>query len=231
MILKPSGDEQGPTLARGSFILYSEQPRRNDMPKKVMVFLAHGFEEVEAITPIDYLRRAGIEVCIVAIGQDRAVTGAHGIGVLADTDLQELAQKGRTGAGAWDGILLPGGQPGASNIAASREAGALLKEFAAAGKWVCAICASPAVVLAPLGLLRGRRFTCFPGMESQVSDAHWSEDPVVIHENFITSRAAGTAGAWATAIIGKLINEGEGKKIASAVLLPYRGDGGAAVPH
>jgi 4-methyl-5(b-hydroxyethyl)-thiazole monophosphate biosynthesis len=213
------------------FLIYFGQLRSNDMAKKVIVLLAQGFEEVEAITPIDYLRRAGIEVCTVAIGQDRTITGAHGIGVLADTDLQELAKQGKTGAGAWDGILLPGGQPGASNIAASREAGSLLKEFAAAGKWVCAICASPAVVLAPLGLLRNRRFTCFPGMESQVSDAHWSEDPVVIHENFITSRAAGTAGAWATAIIGKLLNEGAGKKIASAVLLPCRGDGGVAVPR
>jgi 4-methyl-5(b-hydroxyethyl)-thiazole monophosphate biosynthesis len=97
--------------------------------------------------------------------------------------------------------------------------GSLLKEFAAAGKWVCAICASPAVVLAPLGFLQGRRFTCFPGMEKGVSGGRWSEDPVVVHDNFITSRAAGTAAAWAVRIIGKLLGEGEGQKIASTVLL------------
>jgi 4-methyl-5(b-hydroxyethyl)-thiazole monophosphate biosynthesis len=190
------------------------------MPKKVIVFLAQGFEEVEAISPIDYLRRAGIEVRTVAVGQDRTVTGAHDIAVLADTTLAELAGQGKTGAASWDGVLLPGGGDGAVNLAASGEVGSLLKEFAAAGKWVCAICASPAVVLAPLGLLRDRRFTCFPGMEKQVSGAQWSEEPVVIHENFITSRAAGTAGAWAAAIIGKLLGEGEAKKLASAVLLP-----------
>ncbi|MFP3089477.1 DJ-1/PfpI family protein [Treponema sp. TIM-1] len=187
------------------------------MSKKVIVFLANGFEEVEAITPIDYLRRAGIEVCTAAIGPDRTVTGSHGIPVLADTTFPELTKQGKTTA--WDGILLPGGQPGASNLAASRELGSLLQEFAAAGKWVCAICASPAVILAPLGLLKGRRFTCFPGMETGLSDGQWSEDPVVIHDNIITSRAAGTAGLWAAAIIGKLLSDGEAKKIASAVLL------------
>jgi 4-methyl-5(b-hydroxyethyl)-thiazole monophosphate biosynthesis len=186
------------------------------MSKRVIVFLANGFEEVEAITPIDYLRRAGIEVCTVSIGPDRTVTGAHGIPVLADTTLRELAKP----AAAWDGVLLPGGQPGASNLAASREVGALLKEFAASGKWVCAICASPAAILAPLGLLQGRRFTCFPGMEKGLAGGgQWSDAPVVIHDHIITSRAAGTAGLWAAAIIGKLLSDGEAQKIASSVLL------------
>jgi 4-methyl-5(b-hydroxyethyl)-thiazole monophosphate biosynthesis len=75
------------------------------------------------------------------------------------------------------------------------------------------------VVLAPLGILKDRRFTCFPGMEKGLSDGRWSADPVVIHDNVITSRAAGTAGLWAAAIIGKLLGEGEAQKIASAVLL------------
>ncbi|MDR2245970.1 MAG: DJ-1/PfpI family protein [Treponema sp.] len=185
------------------------------MSKKVIVFLADGFEEVEAITPIDYLRRAGIEVCALAVGQDKTVAGAHGIKVLADAGLSELAKQGKTA----DGVLLPGGMPGASNLAASPEVGSLLKEAAQGGKWVCAICASPAVVLAPLGLLKGRRFTCYPGMEKEVSDGEWSADPVVIHENIITSHAAGTAALWATAIIGKLLGEEEAQRIASAVLL------------
>jgi 4-methyl-5(b-hydroxyethyl)-thiazole monophosphate biosynthesis len=188
-----------------------------DMSKRVIVFLADGFEEVEAITPIDYLRRAGIEVCTLAVGQDKTVTGAHGIKVLADAGLSELAKQGKTAA--WDGLLLPGGMPGASNLAASPEVGSLLKEAAQGGKWICAICASPAVVLAPLGLLKGRRFTCYPGMEKEVSDGEWSADPVVIHENIITSCAAGTAALWATTIIGKLLGEGEAQRIASAVLL------------
>ncbi|MDR2110709.1 MAG: DJ-1/PfpI family protein [Spirochaetaceae bacterium] len=189
------------------------------MQKKVILFLADGFEEVEALTPVDYLRRAGIEVTTVSVSANPAVRGAHGIPVMADSTLTELAGLGRSGAKSWDGVLLPGGMPGASNIAASEGASALLREMAGAGKLVCAICASPAVVLAPLGLLAGRRFTCFPGMEEKVSGARWSGDRVVVDGNIITSRAAGTAGAWAAAIIGKLAGENEAKKLAQSVLL------------
>jgi 4-methyl-5(b-hydroxyethyl)-thiazole monophosphate biosynthesis len=120
------------------------------MMKKAVVLLAEGFEEVEAVTPIDYLRRAGIEVTVAAIGvaaigaaaigNGLAVKGARGITVNADTTLRELA-----GQTDWDAVVIPGGMPGASNIAASKEAGALIAETAAAGKLICAICASPAV--------------------------------------------------------------------------------------
>jgi 4-methyl-5(b-hydroxyethyl)-thiazole monophosphate biosynthesis len=189
------------------------------MAKKVMVLLADGFEEVEAVTPIDYLRRAGIEVTTVSIGGNLVVQGARGIPVTADTSLAQLAAQGRTAAASWDGVLLPGGMPGASHLAASQETGAFLKDMAAAGKLVCAICASPAVVLAPLGLLRDRRFTCFPGMEERVSGAKWSKERVVIDENIITSRAAGTAASWAAAIIGKLAGEGAAKDLSESVLL------------
>jgi 4-methyl-5(b-hydroxyethyl)-thiazole monophosphate biosynthesis len=93
--------------------------------------------------------------------------------------------------------------------------------MAAAGKWVNAICASPAVVLAPLGLLAGRRFTCYPGMEKQVADAgaRWSADKVVVDGNIITSRGAGTAAYWAVEIISRLLNPAEGEKIARSVVL------------
>ncbi|MDR1948882.1 MAG: DJ-1/PfpI family protein [Spirochaetaceae bacterium] len=189
------------------------------MAKNVLVLLADGFEEVEAISPIDYLRRAGLGVTTASISGSKTVTGAHGIAVNADTLLSDLGQKDRAGL---DGVLLPGGMPGASNLAASTDTGGLLRELAAGGKLICAICASPAVVLAPLGLLAGRRFTCFPGMEEQVlaaRDARWSADRVVIDGNIITSRAAGTAGEWAAAIIGRLAGEGEAKKLSAAVLL------------
>jgi 4-methyl-5(b-hydroxyethyl)-thiazole monophosphate biosynthesis len=182
------------------------------MPKKVVVLLAEGFEEVEAVTPIDYLRRAGLDVRVAAIGKGPAVTGSHGITVKADAVL------GEAGAG-WDAALLPGGMPGAANLAASKETGALLKDMAAAGKWVCAICASPAVVLGPLGLLAGRRFTCYPGMERAVSGGVWTEDPVAVDGNFITSRGAGTAARWAVEIIGRLLSPADGEKVARSVLL------------
>jgi 4-methyl-5(b-hydroxyethyl)-thiazole monophosphate biosynthesis len=184
------------------------------MQKKVVVFLADGFEEVEAITPIDYLRRAGIEVTTVSVGPNPAVKGSHGILIMSDSTLLEMGRPR-----SWDAVLLPGGMPGAANIAASEGAANVLRESAQAGKLICAICASPAVVLAPLGLLAGRRFTCYPGMEERVSGAFWSEERVVVDGNVITSRAAGTAGAWAQAIIARLTGEAAAGKLAASVLL------------
>jgi 4-methyl-5(b-hydroxyethyl)-thiazole monophosphate biosynthesis len=192
------------------------------MSKKVLVLLAEGFEEVEAITPIDYLRRAGIEVRLVSIASGEAglqVQGSHGLVVQGESTLQELAKAGQLSAASWDGVLLPGGMPGASHLAASETVSALVKDMAAAGKLVAAICASPAVALFPLGLLQGRRFTCFPGMETQVSGAQWVEDQAVRDGNIITSRGAGTAGVWAREIIAYLTDSDTAQKIAAAVLL------------
>jgi len=198
------------------------------MTKKAIVLLAEGFEEVEALTPVDYLRRAGIETITAAVGAaggtsgGRTVTGARRIPVIADTTLEEWLA--REDPGEWDALVLPGGMPGSANLAASEETGALLEEMAAAGKWICAICAAPALVLAPLGLLAGKKFTCYPGNEEKVSGAFWTEGRVVIDENpqgggIITGRSAGCAGSFAIAIISRLLSEAEGLKIAQAVLL------------
>jgi 4-methyl-5(b-hydroxyethyl)-thiazole monophosphate biosynthesis len=192
------------------------------MPKKVIVLLAEGFEEVEALTPVDYLRRAGIETVTAAISGSRTVTGARKIPVIADAILDEWLR--REEANDWDAVILPGGMPGSANLAASEETGGLLEEMAAAGKWICAICAAPALVLAPLGMLSTRKFTCYPGMEEKVTDAVWAEGRVVIDENstgggFITGKSAGCAGSFAIAIISKLLGEAEGIKIAQSVVL------------
>jgi 4-methyl-5(b-hydroxyethyl)-thiazole monophosphate biosynthesis len=109
--------------------------------------------------------------------------------------------------------------PGASRLAASPEVSALLESMAREGKIIAAICASPALVLAPLGLLRGKRFTCYPGMEQGLGEALWSEDRVVTDGNLITSRGAGTAAAFAIAVIGRLAGEEAGTKVARSVLL------------
>jgi 4-methyl-5(b-hydroxyethyl)-thiazole monophosphate biosynthesis len=188
------------------------------MAKKAIVLLADGFEDVEAITPIDYLRRAGIEVTAASISQSLTVTSRWGgIKIIADAVLSQLAKQ----SGDWDAVILPGGMPGASSLASSSETAALLKEMFADGKLICAICAAPAVVLAPLGILSGKKFTCYPGMEEKASTANgtWSEDRVVVDGNIITSRAAGTAGKFALAIIEKLLDETSAKKIADTVLL------------
>jgi 4-methyl-5(b-hydroxyethyl)-thiazole monophosphate biosynthesis len=193
------------------------------MPKRALVLLADGFEEVEAITPIDYLRRAGVAVISASISGNRTVTGAHGIPVTADALMGDLTGQ----ESSWDVVVIPGGMPGAANVAKSDQAHAHIRAQNQARKPVAAICAAPAVVLAPLGILTGRRFTGYPGMEGQVNGAsnpgaRWVEDTVVIDENLITSRGPGTAGAFAIAIIGKILGEGEAKKIAGAVLLLSR---------
>ena len=185
------------------------------MAKKVIVLLAEGFEEVEAVTIVDYLRRAGVKVTIAAITLFMTVRGARGIKVDADTLLAGVD----SGADNWDAVILPGGKNGAANIASCEEACKMIKNMTAAGKPVCAICASPALVLSPLGLLAGKKFTCYPGMEEMVKEGVWSQDKVVIDGNIITSRGAGTAGHFAVAIIDKLLGDEAGKKIADAVLL------------
>jgi len=196
------------------------------MSKKALVLLAEGFEEVEALTPVDYLRRAGIEVTVAAAGtmcrgENLLVEGSHGIKAAADTTLEGMAAENKLGSADWDAVVVPGGLPGADNLAASAETGAFLKDMAGAGKLVCAICASPARVLAPLGLLAGKKFTCYPGEEEKVSadSAEWKQDRVVVDGNIITSRGAGTAGEFACAIVAELVSEAEAKKLAERLLL------------
>jgi 4-methyl-5(b-hydroxyethyl)-thiazole monophosphate biosynthesis len=192
------------------------------MAKKAIVLLAEGFEEVEALTSVDFLRRGGVEVTAAAVGTGRVVTGAHAIRVEADATLAEAAGNGP--ASSWDAVVCPGGLPGASNLAASKEVGALITEMARAGKWICAICAAPAFVLAPLGLLGGRKFTGFPGSETSVPSspskgARYCEDRVVEDGNILTSRGPGTAGFFAAAIVGRLVGKAEEEKILKAALL------------
>jgi 4-methyl-5(b-hydroxyethyl)-thiazole monophosphate biosynthesis len=189
------------------------------MSKKVLVFLAEGFEEVEAVTPVDYLRRAGVEVTTVSIGPARQVTGSRGIPVCADISWEELEQQDRTSPLFYDAVILPGGGRGADNLAASPVVNGFVTAMAEVGKLVCAICAAPALVLAPLGLLEGRNFTCFPGLEEKVSGASWRESRVVLDGNVITSRGAGTAGEFAAAIIGRLLGPVESDKVVKSVLL------------
>jgi protein deglycase len=180
--------------------------------KRACVILAEGFEEVEAITPIDYLRRAGIEVVVAAL-VGRRVVGGHGIAVEADLSLEEVK-------GDFDVLILPGGGKGAANLAASPEAVAFIRRQFHAGRLVAAICASPAIVLhGACGILAGHRFTGYPGTEAGVQGAGFLESPVVVDGNLITSRAAGTAGDFARAIVHHLLGEAAARELADKVLL------------
>ena len=189
------------------------------MPKKAILMLAEGFEEVEALTPADFLRRAGIEVTIAAVGENRCVKGSHGIAVCADVLLAELVKQGKAAPEVWDAVVLPGGMPGASNLAASKDVCALLTAMAEAGKLVSAICAAPAVVLSKVGVLKGRKFTCYPGHEKNVKDGTYTVEPVVLDGNIMTSRGVGTAAQFALGIISYLLGEDAAKKIKDSVLL------------
>ena len=182
--------------------------------KKACVILAEGFEEVEAITPIDYLRRAGVEVLTLGVG-GMSIRGSHGILVEAEALLETASS-----ATDWDCVVVPGGGVGARNIASSHEAVALIRAQASAGRLVAAICAAPAVVLhGACGLLGGRRFTGYPGTETQVTGATFVPDRVVVDGNLVTARGAGCAGEFARSVVAILVGKEAAADLASKVLL------------
>ena len=155
--------------------------------KKVYVFLAEGFEEMEAVTPIDLLRRAGVDAKLVSVTGNRAVTGAHGVTYLADLLFEEIEEDA-------DMLVLPGGLPGTTNLQDK------------AHKWVAAICAAP-MVLGALGIVRDRHATIYPGIEDKLIGAAPLTDEVVVDGNVITSRAPGTAIPFAIALAELLTDE------------------------
>ncbi|MBB6480814.1 DJ-1 family glyoxalase III [Spirochaeta isovalerica] len=161
--------------------------------KKVALFLAEGFEEVEAITPADFLRRSGVDVILAGV-TGKKVTGSHGIEITCDVEVSELT-------GDLDGVIIPGGMPGASNIGSDMASMKIIQAALENGALVGAICAAPAVVLGLNGLIEGRHFTCYPGFETSFSGAFFSEDRVVYDGNLITSRGPGTAAEFSLALI------------------------------
>ncbi len=168
----------------------------------VYVFLAEGFEEIEAITPVDVLRRAGIEALLVStVSGERTVTGAHGIKLTADICFEDA------NFDECNMIVLPGGLPGATNLGAHSGLCEKIKEFAdageAGGKYVAAICAAP-MVLGRLGVLEGRMATIYPGMEDELGGAVHMKNRVVVDENIITSKGPGTAMEFAVELAGVL---------------------------
>lgn len=152
----------------------------------IYVHLAEGFEEIEAVTVVDVLRRADIPVKTVSITREKIVKGAHNMSVTADI-LFEDADYGKD-----DMIVLPGGMPGTLNLGQHEGLVRQLRIFAEEGKWLAAICAAPSV-LGKLSLLEGKKATSYPGFKDQMIGAKYTEDRVVQDGNFITSRGPGTA--------------------------------------
>ncbi len=167
---------------------------------KIAVFFADGCEEIEGLTVVDMLRRAGVEVVSVSIMGHREIKGSHNITFLADTVYEE------TDIDSFDGIVLPGGMPGTLNLGAHQGVVSAVKKFAAEGKLTAAICAAPSV-LGQAGVLQGRRAACHPGWEEKLTGALISEETAVTDGNIITSRGMGTAIDFSLAMISSLADE------------------------
>lgn len=179
--------------------------------KQAFVFLADGFEDVEAVTPIDYLRRAGVTVAVVGVPR-RTVESSHGLRVVCDTSLSELVPGALP-----DLAVLPGGGKGSENLAASENLKHIIESMFQERRLVGAICAAPAVVLGGWGLLEGRSYTCYPGLGKKLA-VKPQEKRVVVDLNLITARSAGVAEEFSLALITALCGSTESEKIRDAIL-------------
>lgn len=183
------------------------------MSERVCVLLAPGYEEVEALTPVDYLRRAGVTVDMVSTIEDIAVISAHDIIVQADTFLDDIS------ADDYALVVIPGGIPGAPNLAANPKVLAFIQAMQARGQWISALCAGP-MVLDRAGVLAGKRATCFPGYEKELPTAgSVLTDTVVVDGRVITSRGAGAAGYFSLALVEALCGSEKAAEVKKAVVM------------
>lgn len=176
----------------------------------IYLFLADGFEEIEALTPVDILRRAGKQVTTVGIG-GKSITGSHGITVLADAADTDLAL---TDA---DMIILPGGMPGTLNLDASPVVHTAIDAALESGAYIAAICAAP-TILGRRGLLSGKKATCYPGMEDDLKGAILADSTVAQDGKFITAAGMGAALPFALKLVEILCGADAAKKLATAVV-------------
>ena len=179
--------------------------------KKVSIFLAQGFEEVEGLTAVDLLRRAGAEVTMAAVGDSLEVTGSHGITVKADRLLNPEEERKA------EMLVLPGGQPGTKNLNACGELLELLKEFDREGKKLAAICAAP-TVLGSAGLLKNRKAVCYPGCEEGLNGAEACTERVAVDGHITTSRGVGTAIPFALSLIEQLYGKEKSEEIRKSIM-------------
>ena len=198
----------------------------------VAVFLAPGFEEIEALTVVDYLRRANVNVITVAVPLDGepeeslSVTGSHKVTVVADSSLKDFIEK--LDGSEPDAVYFPGGMPGAANLAANQYLFQLIVKMDRKGKLVTAMCASPAVVLARTGILANRKWTCYPGMEKNLAEycgselavceltentSHIENVPFVFDNNVLTGRGPGTAEQFAMKFVELMTDSAVAQKI------------------
>ncbi len=182
--------------------------------KESFVFLAEGFEEIEAISVIDIMRRAGMPVRTVSITASLQVVGAHGVTVSADV----LFDNTMFSDPAW--LILPGGMPGATNLYEFAPLQGLLERQAKSAEGrIGAICAAPAVVLGQLGLLKGESATCYPGFGELMKGAKVKDEPVVVSGKFVTGQGPGFASDWALEIVKQACGLDKAREVAAGMLL------------
>lgn len=179
--------------------------------EKIYLFLAEGFEEIEAFTVVDLLRRAEIDITTVSITGQTEVKGSHGIPVLADELFQEEQYTD------CKGMILPGGMPGTEHLKNHEGLRRVLTAHMKAEKLTGAICAAP-TILADLDLISGRCVTCYPGMERKLYDAAPVSSEVVIEGNLITSKGVGTAIPFALALIESIVGTEQSQKIQKEIV-------------
>lgn len=179
--------------------------------KKIAIFFAEGYEEIEGLTVVDMCRRAGIQADMVSVADSLQVVGTHKIPVimdkmLVDVNFEEL-----------DMIVLPGGMPGTRNLEKVPELMEQVKAFAATGKYIAAICAAPSI-LGHLGLLEGKNACCYPSFEEHLTGANVAFNPCEADGNIITSRGMGCAIDFSLKIIAKLENDDKASEIARKII-------------
>ena len=178
--------------------------------KKVLVFLADGFEECEGLIVVDILRRAGAAVTTVSAMDCRRICSTHEIELYADVMAADVD------VSEYDAVVLPGGIPGTPNLAANPIVTDTCVQFAAEGKLVAAICAAPGI-LGSLGLLHGKKATVYPGMEDTLIGAQPTAGEVVVDGNIVTSRGMGTAIPFALTLVAQLFDETFARELADGI--------------
>lgn len=180
--------------------------------KRLGIFMADGCEEIEGLAVVDLVRRTKeIEITTISITDTKQIVGAHKITFMTDAVLAEV------NFDDLDGVILPGGMPGTTNLGANETVTAVIKKFAAEGKMVAAICAAPSV-LGAVGILEGRHATCYPGFEDKLAGAVVLEDAVVIDGHIITSRGMGTAIDFGLAIIWHLLGDETAENVKNGIM-------------
>ena len=178
---------------------------------KLMICMADGCEEVEALSVVDLVRRAKIEMDMVSVNGKDSIQSSHNVVICVDKKAEEVD------VNAYDGVVLPGGMPGTNHLKESAFVGETVKKFYEEGKLVAAICAAP-TVLGHVGILQGKKATCYPGMEDGLTGAEKLTDPVVVDQNIITSRGLGTAIPFGLEIVSYLTDEDTAKALAEKIV-------------